>query len=99
VADKIDRNRRQHTFELFGYDFMLDDEFKVFLIECNTNPCLAVPCPLLSSLISNVLDNTFRIALDPLYAPKGCRKTADSLQRVKWELIYDEEKEGLNKEL
>ena len=59
VAPKIDKNRRQHSFELFGYDFMIDDNFKVYLIECNTNPCLAVPCPLLSRIISKIIDNTF----------------------------------------
>jgi len=67
VALKIDKNRRQHSFELFGYDFMLDENFKVFLIECNTNPCLAVPCPLLSCIISWVIDNTFWVTLDPLF--------------------------------
>jgi len=41
-----------NSFELFGYDFMIDDQFKVYLIEVNTNPCLETPCSLLSSLIS-----------------------------------------------
>lgn len=27
-------------FELMGFDFMLDDDLKLYLIECNTNPCL-----------------------------------------------------------
>jgi D-alanine-D-alanine ligase-like ATP-grasp enzyme len=27
-------------FELFGVDFMIDDNFNVKLIEFNTNPCL-----------------------------------------------------------
>ena len=59
VVGKIDKHKRQHTFELFGYDFMLDEDFKVYLIECNTNPCLSVPCPLLSRLISHVIDSSF----------------------------------------
>ena len=27
-------------FELLGFDFMIDDDLKLRLIECNTNPCL-----------------------------------------------------------
>lgn len=60
-------NKLNNTFELFGYDFMIDDTFKVFLIEANTNPCLEISCPLLSRIIPEVIDNTFRIALDPLF--------------------------------
>jgi tubulin monoglycylase TTLL3/8 len=27
-------------FEFMGFDFMLDQNMKLYLIECNTNPCL-----------------------------------------------------------
>jgi tubulin monoglycylase TTLL3/8 len=27
-------------FELMGFDFMIDSDLKLYLIECNTNPCL-----------------------------------------------------------
>jgi len=27
-------------YEVLGFDFMLDDNMKLYLIECNTNPCL-----------------------------------------------------------
>lgn len=37
-----------NQFEIFGYDFMLDENLKVYLIEVNTNPCLdTTPCALL----------------------------------------------------
>jgi len=32
VSDKIDKNTKLYTFELFGYDFMIDQDFKVWLI-------------------------------------------------------------------
>lgn len=67
VIDSIDKERLRNTFELFGYDFMIDENFRVYLIEVNTNPCLEVCCPLLSRIIPEVIDNTFRIGLDPIF--------------------------------
>jgi len=34
---------RKNQFELFGFDFMIDEDFRVWLIECNTNPYLGIP--------------------------------------------------------
>ena len=67
VGSKIDPNRIQNCFEIFGYDFMIDENFKVYLIEANTNPCLEICSPLLARIIPELLDNSFRIAVDPLY--------------------------------
>ena len=69
VALKIDPNRIQNCFEIFGYDFMIDENFKVYLIEVNTNPCLEICCPLLARIIPELLDCSFRIAVDPLFQP------------------------------
>jgi hypothetical protein len=39
---------------------------KVYLIEVNTNPCLDTsPCILLQKLIPNLLDQTFKVCVDP----------------------------------
>lgn len=56
---------------MFGYDFMIDEDCKVYLIEVNTNPCLDTsPCPLLQRLITQALDQTFKIAVDPFFRGK-----------------------------
>ena len=65
---------QHHTFEIFGFDFMLDDQFKVYLIEVNTNPCLETTCPLLQKIITDIVDSGIRIALDPLYPPPNHQK-------------------------
>ena len=48
---------------------MIDENFKVYLIEANTNPCLEICSPLLARIIPELLDNSFRVAIDPLYQP------------------------------
>ena len=46
VWGKIDPYKRINTFEVFGLDFMMDDEFGVYLIEVNNNPSLELASPL-----------------------------------------------------
>jgi len=46
---------------------MIDEDFKIYLIEVNTNPCLETSCPLLARIISEMIDNSLRIAFDPMY--------------------------------
>jgi tubulin--tyrosine ligase len=67
VYNKVDPMRNQNGFEVFGYDFMILQDFKVVLIEVNTNPSLEICCPLLARIIPELLDNSFRIALDSIY--------------------------------
>ena len=66
---KMDPNKRINSFEVFGYDFMIDEDFKVYLIEANTNPCLELSSLLLAKLIPRMVDNAFRITLDPIFTP------------------------------
>jgi tubulin--tyrosine ligase len=79
VFNVIDPKRNQNGFEIFGYDFMIDENFKVYLIECNTNPSLEVCCPLLARIIPELLDNSFRIALDPIYQPSFLLEEKDKI--------------------
>lgn len=43
VRKTINPNKRKNCFELFGFDFLIDEDFRVWLIEVNTNPYLGMP--------------------------------------------------------
>lgn len=60
VYRKLDPNRRQCSFEIFGYDFMLDEDLKPWLIEANTNPCLELSAPYLARLIPSMIENSIK---------------------------------------
>lgn len=70
----MNTEKQLNSFEVLGYDFMIDSDFKVWLIEINTNPCLELSCSYLSKIIPEMLDNSFRIALDPLFPPPETHK-------------------------
>lgn len=52
------------SFELFGYDFLVDDELKTHLIEVNTNPSLEESNKLLKVIMPRMLDNMFTLTVD-----------------------------------
>jgi tubulin--tyrosine ligase len=53
----LNLNDRKYSFEVFGYDFMIDVEGTVWLIEVNTNPCIEESSPLLGKLIPRMIGN------------------------------------------
>jgi len=96
----LDSKKRMNTFELFGYDFMFDDQFKPYLIEVNSNPSLEPSSTLLAKLFSSMLDNTFRIAIDPLFPPNdgfSMKKGSIGIEicpENRFDLIFDERIDG-----
>ena len=70
VKDKIDKNGKNYQFEIFGYDFMLDNDFNVYLIEINTNPGLEESSPWIKVIVPRMLDDALRLTLDQIFEPK-----------------------------
>jgi len=94
----VDRKRRLHSFELFGYDFMIDELLKVYLIEVNINPCLSTTSAFSSRFIPRLIDNVLRIAVDPMFPPppefSNKKVAADILPIMKFELVFDQRIDG-----
>ena len=51
-------------FELYGLDFMVDDNMKLYLIEVNTNPALACNCAALTEVIPGVVAESVHLAIE-----------------------------------
>jgi tubulin polyglutamylase TTLL1/tubulin monoglycylase TTLL3/8 len=69
VYNKISPQNQMHNFEIFGLDFMIDRNFKPWLIEINTNPCLDCTCPLLDRIIPYMVEQGLKLSLDLVYPP------------------------------
>ena len=70
VKDKINKNNRNFQFEIFGYDFMMDKDFNLFLIEINTNPGLEESSPWIKLIVPRMLDDALRLTVDQLFETK-----------------------------
>ena len=80
---------------------MIDINYNVWLIEINTNPCLELSSKLLSRIVPTMLEQTFRLALDPLFPPPCHYPNSQKylcpdspLDRLQYELIFDEDRDG-----
>lgn len=64
----MDPNKRKNCFELFGFDFILDEDFNVWMIEVNTNPCIEESSSLLRSYLPRMIDDMLKLSVDQLFA-------------------------------
>jgi hypothetical protein len=83
VKSKMDPMTRQHCFEIFGYDFMIDNSYNSWLIEVNTNPCLDESSALLKSYLPRMVDDAFRLTLDHIFPPRRIRNPQAKTDKLK----------------
>ena len=67
VRKSIDPHRRKHSFEVFGYDFILDEDFNCWLIEVNTNPYIGIQRQDMKHIVPEMFKSLFKIVLDPVF--------------------------------
>ena len=99
VRKKIDPFKRKHCFELFGYDFILDEDFNVWLIEVNTNPCIEESSELLKVLLPRMIEDMLKLTIDRMFPPKAkknkgkkvspLKKARQTLDRIEEEIIME----------
>lgn len=91
---QLHKSKKSNVFELLGYDFLIDEDFRVWLIEVNTNPYLGVPNEYIEELLPNMLDDLLDITVDSLYPPSVSRTRLVN----DFELIYCENGSAFSKE-
>ena len=68
VKGKISNQDKKSSFELFGYDFMIDEMMKLHLIEINTNPCIEESSNLLKMILPRMIGILLLINMQMTYS-------------------------------
>ena len=61
---KMNFLNKKYCFEIFGYDFILDEKYQPYLLEINTNPGLEISSPLIDELLPRMIDDAFKLTID-----------------------------------
>jgi Tubulin-tyrosine ligase family len=88
---QLNPSKRKHCFELFGYDFLIDEDFRIWLIEVNTNPYFGIPNEYIADLLPKMIDDMTRLVVDPYFPPKNVE---DPKRENLFELLYSEQPEN-----
>lgn len=70
VKRKINFYQRRNCFELFGLDYFISHDQKVWLIEVNENPCIECSSDLLGKLIPRMLNDALKLTVDQIMDKK-----------------------------
>eukprot|EP01022_Parablepharisma_sp_SALTPOND_P015513 TRINITY_DN219_c0_g1_i1.p2 TRINITY_DN219_c0_g1~~TRINITY_DN219_c0_g1_i1.p2 ORF type:complete len:417 (-),score=39.20 TRINITY_DN219_c0_g1_i1:1771-3021(-) len=93
TKDSLNPSKRRNCFEFLGYDFLIDEDFHVWLLEVNTNPYLGVPNKYIEGLLPKMINDMLEIVLDLYMLPANKLPERQILNQ--FELLY-EERSGIN---
>ena len=78
VGKKLTKANPVLCFEIFGYDFIIDNDFKPWILEINNNPGLCISSPLIKKLVPRMLDDAFRLTIDKVFETRYDPEVIDS---------------------
>ncbi|KAL9971339.1 hypothetical protein ACROYT_G023851 [Oculina patagonica] len=84
-------HRRTGTFDLLGFDFLIDEDFKVWLLEVNINPALHTNCQVLMDLLPGVVDETLKLVIEISDKTKRKRPIFPLENQKGFQLLYNGE--------
>ena len=83
VGNKLLKTNPVLCFEIFGYDFILDNDFKLWILEINNNPGLGISSPVIFKLVPRMLDDAFRLTIDKIFETKYSNDCIDENGKYK----------------
>ena len=83
VAKKLLKEKQVLCFEIFGYDFILDNDFKLWILEINNNPGLSISSPVIEKLVPRMLDDAFRLTIDKIFNTQYSKECIDQEGKYK----------------
>ena len=89
VRDKLIKISPVLCFEIFGYDFIIDNDFKPWILEINDNPGLGISSPVIEKLVPRMMDDAFRLTIDRIFNTKYSVNCFDSKGNYKSKFKLD----------
>nr|XP_020832299.1 inactive polyglycylase TTLL10 isoform X1 [Phascolarctos cinereus] len=80
-------------FDLIGCDFLIDENFKVWLLEMNSNPALHTNCEVLKDVVPKVVHETLDLALETFHKSLRTEKMLPLLSQRNFVLLHSGEDE------
>nr|XP_021137521.1 inactive polyglycylase TTLL10 isoform X2 [Columba livia] len=91
LAAKHKLDRKLGYFDLIGCDFLIDENFKVWLLEMNANPALHTGCRALSDTIPAVVHESLDLVLEVFHKCLKGRRVLPLETLCRFVLLYHED--------
>jgi len=76
VQDMVEN--RKNSMELYGYDFMIDEDNNPWLIEINSSPAMDYSTPVTEKLVKMVMEDTAKVVVDYNMSKKKKKSEVDT---------------------
>jgi hypothetical protein len=67
---------------------MIDEDFRIWLIEVNTNPYIGIHNDSMKDVLPSMLSGLFKIVLDPVFENLKQEEIENIHQGTDWDLLY-----------
>jgi tubulin monoglycylase TTLL3/8 len=78
LAGQDTAESRKNSFEIYGADFMLDEQLNPWLIEINQGPTMATSTTVSNELVNSLIEDLCKVVLDRKSGKKANPETSDT---------------------
>lgn len=77
IGSKLNKRKETLSFEIFGYDFIIDRNFTPWILEINNNPGLGISSPVIEKIVPRMIDDSLRLTIDTVFDTKYSKTVID----------------------